>query len=76
MKVMVISIVIPEGLVKWLEDLEIRRQVETIQISAILNFCKNTEKSPGDLKRLAVTQNIVKNYLQTLVWKTLKWVKL
>ena len=35
---------------------------------------QNTEKSPGDLKRLAVTQTPVKNYRLTLVWKTLKRV--
>ena len=33
---------------------------------------QNTEKSPGDLRRLAVTQTPVKNHQLTLMWKTLK----
>ena len=28
----------------------------------IVKICQNTEKSPGDLKRLAVTQTPVKNH--------------
>ena len=32
---------------------------------------QNTEKSPGDLRRLAVTQTPVKDHQQTLVGKTL-----
>ena len=35
---------------------------------------KNTEKSPGDLMRLFVTQTPVKDHQLTLVWKTLKGV--
>ena len=30
----------------------------------------NTEKSPGDLRGLAVTQTPVKDHQQTLMWKT------
>ena len=58
MKVVVIPIVvgalgtIPKGLVKKLEDLEIR-QVETTSINKI---DQNTEKSPGDLRRLVPIQ--------------------
>ena len=54
MKVMVIPFIIgalgtiSKGLVKGLEDLGIRGQVEMIQL-------KNPEKSPGDLRKLAVT---------------------
>ena len=33
--------------------------------------CLNTAKSPGDLRRLAVTQTPVKNYQLMLVWKTI-----
>ena len=33
---------------------------------------QNTEKSLGDLRRLAVTQTSVKNRQRTLMWKTLK----
>ena len=39
-----------------LENLEIGEQVETIQIK----IRQNTEKSPGDLRRLAVTSSIEK----------------
>ena len=35
----------------------------------------NTEKSPGDLRRLAVTQIPVKNHPLTLVWKALIIIK-
>ena len=33
---------------------------------------QNSETSPGDLRRLAVTQTPVKNHQLTLMWKTLK----
>ena len=33
---------------------------------------QNPEMSPGDLRRLAVTQTPVKNHQLTLMWKTLK----
>ena len=35
---------------------------------------QNTEKSPGDLRRLPVTQTPVINHQLKLVWKSLKWV--
>ena len=40
------------------------------------NYCiiendQNTEKSPSDLRRLAVTQTPVKNHQLKLIWKTL-----
>ena len=38
----------------------------------IIENGQNTEKSPGDLWRLAVTQPPVKNHQLTLIWKTLK----
>ena len=62
MKVTIIPIVIgalgpvTNGLVLELADLEI-----TIEIG------QNTEKSPGDLRRLAVTQTLVKDHQQTLM---------
>ena len=37
----------------------------------IIENGQNTEKSPGDLRRLAVTQTPVKNHQLTLIWKTL-----
>ena len=36
----------------------------------IIKINQNTEKSPGDLRRLAVTQFPKKNHQLTLVWKT------
>ena len=38
---------------------------------SIIKIGQNTQKSPGDLRRLAVTQTPVGNQL-TLVWKNLK----
>ena len=61
MKVTIIPIVIGafgtinKGLLKGLEDLEVGGRVEAIQTTALLKNSKNTEKSPGDLRRLAVT---------------------
>ena len=46
---------IPKGLVKRLEDLKIRGRVETIPDNSIIKISQNTEKSPGDLRRHAVT---------------------
>ena len=40
---------------------------------SIVEIGQNTKKSPGDLRRLAVTQTPVENHQLTLVWKTLKW---
>ena len=38
----------------------------------IIEIGQNTEKSPGDLRRLAVTQTPVKDYQLKLLWKTFK----
>ena len=54
---------VTKGLLKGLEDLEVGGRVETIQTTALLN----TKKSPGDLRRLAVTQTPVKNHRLTLM---------
>ena len=73
MKVTVIPIVIgalgtvSKGLVKGQKDLEITGRVETIQTSAI---GQNTEKSPGDLRKLVVTQTPVKDISQRWSEKT------
>ena len=72
MKLTVIPIVadalgtIPKELVNRLEDLEIRRQVETIQTTALLKIGQNTEKSHGDFRRLAVSKTPVKKHQLTL----------
>ena len=39
---------------------------------SIIENGQNTEKSPGDLRRLAVTQTPVKNHQLTLMRKTLE----
>ena len=65
----------PKGLMKGLEDLKIRGQVETIQTKALLRSGQNTEKSPGDWKRIAVTQTLMRNHQLMRVGKTLKRVK-
>ena len=39
---------------------------------SIVAFGLNTEKSPADLRRLAVTQTLVENHQLTLMWKTVK----
>ena len=39
---------------------------------SIIKIGQNTEKSPGDLRRLAVTQTPVKKHQWLLVWKTHK----
>ena len=59
MQVTIIPIVIgvlgtvTKGLLKRLEDLEVGGRVDTIQV--LLRTARNTEKSPGGLRRLAVT---------------------
>ena len=60
---------VTKGLLKGLEDLEVNGRVDTIQTT--IENGQNTKKSPGHLKRLAVTQTLVKDYQQTLMWKTL-----
>ena len=42
----------------------------------IIKISWNNEKSAEDLRRLVVSQTPVKNHKLTLVWKTLKGVKL
>ena len=73
MKVIVIGALgkITKELIQGLEDLEIRGRVETIQTTA-LEIGQNTEKSPGNLSRHAVTQTLVKDHQRMLMRKTLK----
>ena len=54
----------PRGLVKKMEDLEIRRDHADY---SIIKIGQNTEKSPGDLRRLTVSQTPVKTHRLTLV---------
>ena len=55
---------IPKGLVKGLEELEIKGQDKTTQTIA--------ENSLENLRRLAVTQTPLKDHQLMLVWKTCK----
>ena len=77
MKVTIIPIVIgafgtvTKGLLKGLEDLEAGGRVETNKTKAFIENGQNTEKSPGDLKRLAVIQTPVNDHQLTLMRKTL-----
>ena len=41
-------------------------------IYSIVEIGLNTEKSPGDLRRLAVTETLLENHQLTLMWTTLK----
>ncbi len=54
-------VTIPKRVLQGLEDFEIREQVVTIQTTGLLRW-PHTEKSLGDLKRLAVTQTPVKDH--------------
>ena len=55
---------VTKGLVQELKDIE-RRRVE--KNYSIVEIGQDTEKSPGDLRRLTVTQISVKNHQLTLV---------
>ena len=47
---------VTKGLLKGLEDLEVRGRVESIKTTALLRTGQKTEKRTGDLWRLAITQ--------------------
>ena len=76
MKVTIVPIVIgalgtiTKGLLKGLEYLEVGERVK--KNVSIAENGQNPETSPGDLRRLAVTQTPVKNHQLTLMWKTLE----
>ena len=53
---------VTEGLVKGQEDLEVGGRVETNPNYSIINNYQNTEKGPGDMRRLAVIQTLVKDH--------------
>ena len=68
MKVMVISVVfsalgiIPKWLVKGTSRLRNKRTSGDHKFYTIIKIGQNTEKSSGDLRRLAVTQTLVKDH--------------
>ena len=57
---------VTKGLVQGL-GLGNKRTSESYPNFSIIKFGQNTEKSPGDLRRLAVSQTQVRNYQLTLV---------
>ena len=59
--------IVTKELLKGLEDLELGGPVETIQTTALYENSQNSEKSPGDLRRLSVTQTSVKDHQLTLM---------
>ena len=73
MKITVIPNVIgpvTKGLVQGQEDLEIRGRVDADH--SFIKIGHKTEESPGDLRRLAVTQTPMRNHRLILVGKTFK----
>ena len=60
----------PQRLERRLEQLELRRQNRGHPNYSIVEISQNTEKCPGDLKRLAVPQTPVKDNQFILKWKT------
>ena len=58
---------VTKGLLKGLEDLQSWRTSRDHPNYSIFENGLNTEKSPGDLRRLAVTQTPVKDHQLTLM---------
>ena len=73
MKVMVIAIVFSDLLTdigkETIGVVDQKKNRDWLDLS-ILEISRNTEKSPGDLRRLAVTQTPLKDNLSKLVRKT------
>ena len=73
MKVTIVPIVIgafgtvTEGLLKGLEDFGVGGPRGDHPKDSIMEDGQNTETSPGELRRLAVTQTPVKNHQLTLM---------
>ena len=78
MKVTIVQIVIgalgtvTKGLLKWTGGLGSWRTGRDYQNDSIAEDDHNTETSPGDLRRLAVTKTPVKNHQLILMWKNLE----
>ena len=77
MKVTAIPIVIGvlctviKWLVQWLEDLKKEDELRPSNI-LVTEIDQNAEKSPGDMKTVALTETPLKDHQLTLMWKTLK----
>ena len=61
-----------QRIIKWVGGLGNKRTSRDHPNYYIIENGQNTEKSPGDLRRLAVTQTPVKDPQLKLMWKTLK----
>ena len=64
----------PLRIVKGTGRLRNKKTSKDYQDFCFFKIGQNTEKSPGDLRGLAVIQSPVRNYQLTLVRKTLKYV--
>ena len=62
---------VTKGLLKVLKDLEIKRGSGDHPNYNIIEIGQNTEKSPGDLRRLAVSQTPIKDHQLTLMGNSL-----
>ena len=58
---------VTKGLLKGLEELEVLRTSGDHPNNYIIENGQNIEKSPGDLRRLGVTQTPVKDHQLTLM---------
>ena len=61
---------VPKSLKRRLAELETGGRIETIKTTTLLRSARIMRNSPRDVRRLAVTQTLVKNHQLTLVWKT------
>ena len=59
----------------WNGELENKRKSADHPNYSVIEVGQNTEKSPGNLWRLAVNETLLENHQLTLVWKSLKVVK-
>ena len=61
---------------KWTGGLRNKRTSGDHPNYNIVDIGQNAKKSPGDVRRLAITQTPVENYQLMLVWKTFKMTKM
>ena len=57
-------------MIKGLGGVGNKRRSDNYSNNSIIKISQNTEKSPGNFKRLAVIQTPVRNHQLMLVWKT------
>ena len=71
-KILIVIGTVTKGLVQELENLKNKRKSRDHPNYSIIEVSQITEKNPGDLKRLVVTQTPVKDHQVMLIGKTLK----